>query len=220
MTDGNGHGRLRGPRATGAPRPDEAAGPQPIAPWKLPLLVALLIVPVIGGVALGGLALGFGLAAAIALVLVLLAGRRRRDEPLQLAEPGEEGAGTVVVLMDEVDPRGSRALADAVGEDGIFLVAPAIGSDLRKWVTTPNAAQREASGRLDAAKAALRGARRDGRRIEGLVGDPDPVTSVEDALRIYPAREVVFAVSPEGEEEVPLEELRERTEVPLRTVTL
>ena len=61
-------------------------------------------------------------------------------------------------------------------------------------------------------------------RTEAGVGDPDPVQAIEDALRTFPADEVLVVTRPEDDaswlEQDSAEEARERFGVPVTRLTV
>ena len=87
----------------------------------------------------------------------------------------------------------ARVHDDAEGQ--VLVVAPALNSRLRYWVSDDNAARRVAELRLEQCLARLTAA---GVRAEGLVGDADPVQAIDDALRTFPADGLVIATHPDG----------------------
>jgi hypothetical protein len=76
----------------------------------------------------------------------------------------------------------------------IVVVAPALNSRLRHWLSDEDPARREAEDRLAGALAGLRAA---GVDADGWVGDADPMVAIEDALAIFPADELLIATHPE-----------------------
>ena len=89
-------------------------------------------------------------------------------------------------------------LHEAIGATGaaeVHVVAPALNSRLRHWFSDEDEAQRAAQDRLSACLQRLREAGLDAR---GSVGDGDPFQALADALRFFPADEIVIATHPEG----------------------
>jgi hypothetical protein len=110
-----------------------------------------------------------------------------------------------------------RAAGDAAPE--VRVVVPAAKLSPLRWLASDEDAAREHAAQEAAAAAdALPGA------AEGEVGDPDPVQAVEDALRTFPADELVIATRA-GEEAAWLErgsgeEALRRFDLPVRRVVL
>ena len=77
----------------------------------------------------------------------------------------------------------------------VLVVAPALQGRLAFWTSAADASRRAAEERLARCLASLRAA---GVAAEGLVGDVDPLLAIEDALRLFPADEIVIATHPEG----------------------
>jgi hypothetical protein len=89
-------------------------------------------------------------------------------------------------------------LHEAIGATGaaeVHVVAPALNSRLHHWVSDEDAAHRTAADRLAGCLERLRSAGLDAR---GSVGDGDPLQALSDALRFFPADEIVIATHPEG----------------------
>jgi hypothetical protein len=76
----------------------------------------------------------------------------------------------------------------------VFVVAPALNSRLRHWMSDSDAAHGAAAARLAGCVARLRDA---GVRAGGEVGDADPMRAIEDAMSIFPADEIVIGTHPE-----------------------
>ncbi len=80
------------------------------------------------------------------------------------------------------------------GSNGVVkVVAPALNSRLRHWVSDDDGARAEAKARLDASLKALR---ESDIQAHGEVGDDDPVQALEDALRAFEADEVIISTHP------------------------
>jgi len=97
-------------------------------------------------------------------------------------------ARRVLVLAVEVVVPEGLARADVV------IVAPALNSRLRRWVSDEDAARRRAEERLGALVDRMRPI---AGRVEGRVGDADPLLAIGDALATFPADEIVVAAGSE-----------------------
>ena len=75
----------------------------------------------------------------------------------------------------------------------VLVVAPALNSRLRHWLSDDDEARRAAASRLSVCLDALRAT---GIAAEGLVGDADPIQAIDDTLRVFPATEIVVATHP------------------------
>ena len=94
------------------------------------------------------------------------------------------------VLVIALDAAGPLELDDAE----VFVVAPALNSRLRHWLSDDGGARRVAAERL---AACLDGLERAGLRATGRVGDADPLQAVADTLPTFAADEIVIAAHPE-----------------------
>lgn len=72
----------------------------------------------------------------------------------------------------------------------VLVVAPALNSWLRHWVSDEDAARSRAQERVAAWLDRLE---RSGIHAQGRVGDADPLQAIEDALLTFPADEIVIA---------------------------
>jgi GNAT superfamily N-acetyltransferase len=86
-----------------------------------------------------------------------------------------------------------RARGDGPAE--VLVIAPALNSRLRHWLSDEDDARQEAELRLVACVERMA---RVGVTATGLVGDGDPLQAIEDGLRLFPADEIVIATHPEG----------------------
>ena len=93
-------------------------------------------------------------------------------------------------LIDEVARRAGDAPTD------VLVVAPALNSRLRHWLSDVDGAIACAHDRVE---AAVSGLRERGIVARGQVGDSDPMVAIADALAGYPASEIVIATHPAGE---------------------
>jgi hypothetical protein len=92
-------------------------------------------------------------------------------------------------LVDEV----ARRAIDRPAE--VLVVAPALNSRLRHWVSDIDGAVARARDRVEFAVAELR---ERGVSARGEVGDADPLLAIADALAGFPASEIVIATHPQG----------------------
>ena len=88
----------------------------------------------------------------------------------------------------------------------ILVVAPAVNSWLRRWVSDEDQARRRAESRVAEWLGELD---RGGVHAEGRVGDSDPLQAIEDALTTFPADAILIAAEP-GSSSRPADELVRR----------
>jgi GABA permease len=93
-------------------------------------------------------------------------------------------------LVDEVARRAINTPAE------VLVVAPALNSRLRHWVSDIDDAVAQAHDRVGFAVAELRAR---GVSARGEVGDSNPLLAIADALAGFPASEIVVATHPEGQ---------------------
>jgi len=91
----------------------------------------------------------------------------------------------LVVQLDEGGPLN-------VSGDAILVVAPALNSRLRRWISD---ARRAAEDRLAGYLARLE---RAGVRASGRIGDADAVQAIADTLPTFAADAIVFAAHEDG----------------------
>jgi len=158
------------------------------------LLVAALYVhpPTLGWVGLGVVAVvALGLAAG---ALVLFPRMRTNADPAAAPEQRR-----LLVLADARCP-GER-LCDTVAarlagrEADVLVVAPVLASPLHYLADDEYGERHDARARLDAVVAGLR---RRGLRVEGRLGDDDPLQALGDALSGFPAGEALVVTSQHG----------------------
>jgi hypothetical protein len=102
-------------------------------------------------------------------------------------------------------------------EAEVRVVAPASGLSPLQWLASD---EDEARGEAaEIARSAKRAAGPEAGRVEAEVGDADPVQAIEDALRQFPADEVLVVTRPGDEagwlEQDTAEEASERFGVPV-----
>lgn len=174
-----------------------------MAPWKLPLIVAALVVPIVAGFLLAGPALGVAVGALAALALLVVAARQRPRGPIG-TEVDDGTRRVLIVAADAVETPAdvARIVRTAgideppVGGEEVRVLVPARIGFMDRWASDVEGARHQAQQRLVATLAALAKA---GIEADARVGDEDVVQAVEDQLQSYPATEVVL-VSGEAEE--------------------
>lgn len=195
-----------------------------MAPWKLPLIAAAIVVPIVAGFAIAGPGLGVGIAALVAFAIVLIAVRQRPLGPL--GSPAEDGRRHVLLVttcsVEEPAAVARIAAAATLGagnEDAdVLVLSPARIGFLDRWASDVEGARQVAQRNLVATVAALAKA---GIAAEARVGDEDVVQAVEDQLQSFPASEVVLiSGAGEGKDEGPAAELESRLRAEFRHVSL
>lgn len=197
-----------------------------MAAWKLPLIVAALVVPIVAAFELGGGGVGVAAGALVAAAVVFVAARQIPREPIG-SLPADGARHVLVVVTRPVEEPGAvRRIAAAAGledeaDEGIAevrVLAPAKIGFLDRWASDVEGARQAAQRNLVATVAALAKA---GIAAEARVGDEDVVQAVEDQLQSFAASEVVL-VGGEGDagEEGAAAELERRLRAEFRRVTL
>jgi hypothetical protein len=166
-----------------------------MAPWKLPLVVAGLVVPIAAGFLVAGPGLGVAVGALVLVALVAIAVRERPRGPIgSRAEDGERHV--LIVVADALEaPADVARIVRAVGigepPDGgeVRVLVPARIGFLDRWTSDVEGARHRAQQRLVVTLAALAKA---GVAAEARVGDEDIVQAVEDQLQSYRATDVVL----------------------------
>lgn len=201
---------------------------QVVAPWKLPLVITAIAVPVIAAFYVSpGLGLAAGALAAVAIVVV--AARQLPRDAIGNAASGLEPPRLLVAITSPVDdPRTIgevAAMAKKSGEEAdgladVLVLSPARIGFLDRWASDVDASRTEAQRRLVITVAALAGA---DVAAEARVGDEDLVQAVEDQLGSYPATAVVLVTGPREEDEAgqaAAEELERRLRVEFKRLVV
>ncbi|MGI8750657.1 MAG: hypothetical protein ACR2J6_08955 [Thermoleophilaceae bacterium] len=120
------------------------------------------------------------------------------------------------IIAVAAEPISADVLRAAVGEQQaqdaeVLVVAPALNSKMRFWISDPDPAIRRAE------EVAVESAERmveEGIEAVGDTGEGDPIQAIEDALVTFDAHEIVLCTHAGGEknwqEEGVVEEARER----------
>ena len=138
-------------------------------------------------------------------------------------EPDQGTRRRVLVIADKTCPCPElhERIRGRAQEDGleVLVVAPALNSRLRHWVSDTDDAVVAAEARLERAVRNLREAEIDAR---GEVGDADPLSAIGDSLAAFDADEVMISTHPPGRshwlERNLVERARDRHSVPVTHV--
>jgi len=163
----------------------------------------------------------------LALVIVALWAIRggMRHRPAQSHVVQEGPTRRILVIANETV--GGDELLTLLGRkaagmrEDVLLVCPALNSRVRTWTSDEDGARSAARTRLDASLAQLAAA---GVTARGEIGDGDPLQALEDALREFPADEIVLSTHPPGRshwlEQGVVELARQRYDVPITHVVV
>jgi hypothetical protein len=194
-----------------------------MAPWKLPLVVAAIVLPITVGFLVAGPALGVAVGALAVVALLVVAVRERPRGPIGL-EPDRDHRRVLIATtraVEDADEVGRIAavagLGGVDGDDEVRLLVPARIGFLDRWASDVESARHEAQQHLVATVAALAKA---GIAAEARVGDEDVVQAIEDQLQSFPATEVVLASGAEDEADAAAAELRSRLRAEFHEVRL
>ena len=196
-----------------------------MAPWKIPLIVAAIAVPIVAGFYVGGAAAGTALGAVAVATLLVIAARAKPRGPIEPAAAVDTRRHVLLVVTRPVEePSAIAAIVEAgsldrAGKLDVLVLAPARIGFLDRWASDVEGARQAAQESLVATVAALAKA---GIDAEARVGDEDVLQAVEDQLQTYPATDVVLVTGVgEGDrQEAAIAELSSRLEPPLHRVEL
>jgi hypothetical protein len=130
----------------------------------------------------------------------------------------------LVVATAPVEPGPLRdAVREHAGDEAeIRVVAPASDVSPLQWLASDDDAARQKAA--DVASEAAESVQREAARTETEVGDTDPIQAIEDALRTFPADEVLVVTRPDDDaswlEQDSAAEARERFGVPVTRLTV
>jgi hypothetical protein len=172
--------------------------------FRLVVIFAVAAAVVVAAAVLIDPAVGAAILLAELVVGVWLAWRESRSpEPRVPAAVATSDDGVHRILVVANETVGGRALLQEISTRAggsaseILVVVPALtASALEHWSSDVDAALADARKRLDASLGAMSAA---GLRASGHVGDHhEPAAAIEDALREFPADELVISTHPVG----------------------
>jgi hypothetical protein len=191
-----------------------------VTPWKLPLLVAAIAVPVVFAFYFAGPGIGAAVGGLVAIAIVAAAALQRPGGAIESARSESGERRLLIVLGDPLED--SAAIEQVVaavnygGRAQVMVLSPARIGFLDRWASDVEASRSDAQRRLVISVAALAAA---GIEAEARVGDEDLVQAVEDQLGSFPATEVIL-VSAAGVEDkaatAAADELRARLQAEFR----
>lgn len=151
----------------------------------------------------------------------------RGSEPRSIAAPHSTDETRRILVVANQTAAGRELLEEIRnrcrgGDCEVLLVSPAlVGSRAERWASDIDAGLDLARERMTRSVTALRGV---GVEVRAEVGDPDPNMAIEDALRVFPADEIVISTLPPGEsrwlEHDVVERTRREVELPMTHVVV
>ncbi|MEX2106439.1 MAG: hypothetical protein WD810_06025 [Solirubrobacterales bacterium] len=177
-----------------------------MAPWKLPLIVAAIAVPIAVAFYAGGPGVGVAIGALVAVGIVVVAVRQRPRGPIGESLSAATRRRLLLVAGCPVeDPAAIAEIAEAVagrgdgteGEADVMVLAPARIGFLDRWASDVEGARHAAQQSLVITVASLA---KVGVAAEARVGDENLVQAVEDATRGFAATEVILVTAGAGED--------------------
>jgi hypothetical protein len=189
-----------------------------VSPWKLPLIVAAIVVPIALSFLLVGPSVGLPIGALVAGALVVVAVMQRPRGTIESATASRAEQRLLVVIADPLeDPAAVEEISEAAaGDAAVMVLAPAQIGFLDRWASDVEGARRDAQRRLVLSVAALAAA---GVEAEARVGDENVVQAVEDQLGDFPATEVVLVSAADAPAATAAaEELRSRLRADFRWI--
>ena len=158
-------------------------------------------------------------------VWALRGGMKEPARKQHLDRAAVENTHRILVVANETV--GGIALLDVLRErsagiaEDVLVVCPALNSQMRTWTSDEDGARAAAEVRLRTTLARLAD---DGVNARGHIGDGDPLQALEDALRSFPADEIVISTHPSGRshwlERGVVDAARERYDVPVTHVVV
>ena len=105
------------------------------------------------------------------------------------------------IIALAAEPIAPDVLRSAVGQEAddaeVLVVAPALNSKLRFWVSDPDPAIHRAE---DVAKESVDRLEEEGVQAHGETGESDPLLALQDALTTFEAEDIVLVTHPGGEQ--------------------
>ncbi len=157
------------------------------------ILLAAIVDPIAGAIL-------FGIEVGAAIGYLIQRVRSAPPKPAEVARVPDDGVHRVLVVANQTV--GGRSLREQLEqrlegepESEVLVICPPLaGSAAEHWSSDIDKFIPEARERLEASLAAMR---RRGLNVSGRLGDHhDPNQAIEDALKVFPADEVVISTHP------------------------
>jgi hypothetical protein len=150
---------------------------------------------------------GLGVVVAVAVLLssvavaIVTRSDRAVTEPAERRVEPARPARRILVVADETigSEELRRDVCDRVAgcESEVLVVVPALNTPIRHWTNEEDRAREEAAERLEEELRVLAGL---GVPARGEIGADDPLQAVDDALRRFPADEIIISTHARGGE--------------------
>jgi hypothetical protein len=170
--------------------------------FRFTLIVVALLAPVVIVAIAFSTGVALGVAGGLALGLVVGLFVLKRDEPRSKAalRPRRADDKHRILVVANETLSGLSLRSEISGRSHgrpteLRVVCPALNSKIKHWTNEEDQARANAQQRLERLLTALRG---EGFHADGDIGDDDPVQAMEDALRRFPADEVIISTHPVG----------------------
>lgn len=174
-----------------------------LKPIRLPVAAAVIVVPTVAGAIIGGPVLAVLVATAFLLAVVGLAARTSPREQIEVRPALDDTHRVLLALSAPVaDAQVTDQVAiEAEASDGrptqVLALAPSHSSFLDRWASEPGRAEAEARRKLEVTIESLE---REHVEARTAIGDSGLILAVEDALRKFPADEVILATGSRRED--------------------
>jgi hypothetical protein len=196
--------------------------------FRFTIVVLILVAPIALAAILFNSGVALGVAGGLALGVIFGLVALKRDEgPERIALRRRTADDRRRILVVANETLSGAALREEIshragGDSAEFrVVTPALNTKIKTWTSDEDDARAAAQDRLDGILDMLE---RQGFTATGDIGDSDPVQAMEDALRLFPADEVIISTHPLGRshwlERDVVRRARERFTIPVTHVVV
>jgi hypothetical protein len=199
--------------------------------FRFTVIVAVLVAPValtaIIFSTVAALVVAGAIAVAVTVWLVLTRPQQEQEQELMaLGRRTADGEPHRILVVANETLTGEALRAEIAHRTRgraaeVMVVCPALNTKLKTWVSDEDEARVQAHDRLDTMLGQLRA---QGIDASGDIGDGDPMLAMEDALRQFPADEMIISTHPHGRsnwlEHDLVQHARERFPIPISHVVV